>query len=173
MLHKLTFVLGGAASGKSVFAETLVIGTARPRVYLATAQAFDAEMTTKIAAHRAQRGSGWITAEEPLDIAPVLARQPADHIVLLDCVTLWLSNVMLAGRDLTAQSDALLAALAACKCPVVVVSNEVGMGVVPDNDMARQFRSAQGRINARLAAQADTAVVVMAGLPLVLKGALP
>ena len=173
MLHNLTFILGGASSGKSVFAEKLVVASARPKVYLATAQAFDDEMTAKIAAHRAQRGSDWLTEEVPLEIAAVLARQPSGHVVLLDCATLWLSNVMLAGRDMAAETDALLTALAHCPCPVVVVSNEVGMGVVPDNALARQFRSAQGRINARLAAQADTAIAVMAGLPIVLKGTLP
>ena len=172
-LHNLTFILGGASSGKSAYAEGLVISTGRPRTYIATAQAFDDEMRQKIAAHVAQRGTGWTTLDAPFDPAAVLVTQRSDGIVLLDCVTLWLSNVLLSGLDVDAASDALLAALAACSCPVVVVSNEVGMGIVPDNALSRRFRAAQGRINRQLAAQADTVVAVMAGLPLVLKGDLP
>lgn len=172
-LHKLTFILGGAASGKSAYAEGLVIGTGLPRSYVATAQAFDAEMTEKIAAHVQQRGPGWITHDAPLDPASILQAQPADHIVLLDCVTLWLSNILLDGRDVDANTDTLLQALTGCPCPVVVVSNEVGQGIVPDNALSRRFRAAQGRINRRIAAQADTVVSVMAGLPLALKGTLP
>ena len=172
-LHKLTFILGGASSGKSAYAEGLVVSTGRPRVYIATAQAFDAEMRQKIAAHVDQRGDGWTTIEAPFDPAAALIVQDSAHVVLLDCVTLWLTNVLLAGRDLDAGCDGLLAALAACPCPVVVVSNEVGMGIVPDNALSRRFRAAQGRINRKLAAQADTVVAVMAGLPLALKGDLP
>lgn len=172
-LHNLTFMLGGASSGKSACAEEIVNSAGRPKVYIATAQAFDDEMRQKIAAHIAQRGDGWTTVEAPFDPAAVLRTQDSAHVVLLDCVTLWLTNVLLAGRDVAAEGDALLAALRACPCPVVVVSNEVGMGIVPDNALSRQFRAAQGRINRQLAAQADCVVTVMAGLPLVLKGALP
>ncbi|MEH6653780.1 bifunctional adenosylcobinamide kinase/adenosylcobinamide-phosphate guanylyltransferase [Loktanella salsilacus] len=172
-LHNLTFILGGASSGKSAYAEGLVISTGRPKTYIATAQAFDAEMEAKIAAHIIQRGPGWTTADAPLDPASVLRLQGSGDIVLLDCVTLWLTNVLLADRDISAACDDLLAALAACPCPVVVVSNEAGMGIVPDNALSRRFRNAQGQINRRLAAQADTVVAVMAGLPLALKGDLP
>ena len=172
-LHKLTFILGGASSGKSAYAEALAISCGRPRTYIATAQAFDDEMRQKIAVHVAQRGAGWTTVEAPIDPAAVLATQPADRIVLLDCVTLWLTNVILAGDDVDVACDRLLASLAACPCPVIVVSNEVGMGIVPDNALSRRFRAAQGRINRALAAQAGTVVAVMAGLPLALKGELP
>ena len=172
-LHNLTFILGGASSGKSTYAEGLVISTGRPRTYIATAQAFDDEMRQKIAAHIAQRGADWTTVEAPFDPATVLrSRDPAD-VVLLDCITLWLTNVILADRDVDDAFDDLLTALAACLCPVVVVSNEVGMGIVPDNALSRRFRAAQGRINRALAAQADRVVAVMAGLPLALKGDLP
>jgi adenosylcobinamide kinase/adenosylcobinamide-phosphate guanylyltransferase len=166
-------VLGGAASGKSAFAEALVSATGRNRLYIATAQAFDAEMTAKIAAHRAARGPGWRTVEAPLDPAPVLRAASAQEVVLLDCATLWLSNLILAEADLAAAETALIDALAACAAPVVVVSNEVGQGLVPDTALGRRFRAAQGALNQRLAARADLAVLVVAGLPLVLKGTLP
>ena len=173
VLPKLIFVLGGAASGKSRFAETFVEALDRPRIYLATAQAFDAEMTDKIARHRDRRAPGWTTIEAPMDAARHLRGLPGGSVVLLDCVTLWMSNQLLAEADLDAATDDLLAALAACPAPVVAVSNEVGQGIVPDNALARRFREAQGRINIALAAQADTVVHVVAGLPQVLKGHLP
>lgn len=168
-LPELTIILGGAASGKSAYAETLVFNTGRPKVYLATAQAYDAEMKDKISEHRAMRGTGWTTIEAPLDIATPLAAQSEDAVVLLDCATMWLSNVLLDGRDIKAACDEFVAATRAAPCPVVVVTNEVGFGIVPDNAMARQFRNAQGRLNQQLAAQADSVIAIMAGLPLVLK----
>lgn len=173
MLPKLSLVLGGAASGKSAWAEGLIVNSTRPRVYLATAQAFDSEMAEKIADHVRQRGPDWTTIEAPLDVARALRGLPDETACLLDCVTLWLSNQMLAQAPLPEVTDALLAALAACPAPVVVVSNEVGQGVVPDTALGRQFRSAQGRLNIQLAAQADLVVQVVAGLPQVLKGSLP
>lgn len=169
----LTLVLGGAASGKSAFAEGLVGEHGGRRVYLATAEAQDAEMGAKIRAHREARGAGWHTIETPLNAAEALANQTAKDIVLLDCATLWLSNQMLAGADVAKAQTALLVALAACPAPVVVVSNEVGQGIVPEHALSRQFRGAQGRLNQRLAGQADLVVLVTAGLPQVLKGALP
>ncbi|ROU01031.1 bifunctional adenosylcobinamide kinase/adenosylcobinamide-phosphate guanylyltransferase [Histidinibacterium lentulum] len=172
-LQKLTLVLGGAASGKSAFAEALVTGTGRRRVYLATAQAFDAEMADKIEAHRTARGTGWHTVEAPQDIAAPLSRVSPQDIVLLDCATLWLSNRLLVDADLSASPAKMLAALAACPAPVVVVSNEVGQGIVPEHAMGRTFRNAQGRLNQALATEAGLVVQVIAGLPLVLKGALP
>lgn len=172
-LPALTLVLGGACSGKSSLAEGLVRGTGRPRVYIATAQAWDDEMRAKIAQHRAGRGPDWQTLEEPRDLAPVLAAVRADQVVLLDCATLWLSNHLLAGADLAAETVSLLRALENCAAPVVVVSNEVGWSVVPENALAREFRDAQGRLNQQLAAQAGLVVAVMAGLPMVLKGQLP
>ncbi|MCB5200392.1 bifunctional adenosylcobinamide kinase/adenosylcobinamide-phosphate guanylyltransferase [Loktanella sp. TSTF-M6] len=170
-LAKVTFVLGGANSGKSAYAEALLPKTGISRVYVATAQAFDDEMRAKIAAHRLQRGPDWTTIEAPMDAPQVLRRQSPDAVVLLDCVTLWLTNVILAEADVDRACADLLDAIAACPCPVVVVSNEVGMGIVPDNALSRRFRAAQGRLNRDLAAQADQVVAVMAGLPLVLKAA--
>lgn len=172
-LPPLTLVIGGARSGKSALAEALVRRTRRPRLYIATAQAWDDEMRAKIAQHRVNRGADWQTLEEPRDLGPVLASVGPERLVLLECATLWLSNHLLAGADPAAESAGLLAALAACAAPVVVVSNEVGWSVVPDNALARTFRDAQGRLNQMLAAQAGLVVAVMAGLPLVLKGVMP
>lgn len=150
-----------------------MIGANRPRRYIATAQAWDDEMRARIAQHQTDRGEGWKTVEAPLDLASALAQVTQDEVVLVDCATLWLSNHLLADHDLTAECARLLAALAACHAPVVIVSNEVGFGIVPDNALARRFRDAQGRLNQQLAAQAGLAVLVVAGLPVVLKGALP
>ncbi len=166
-------VTGGARSGKSRFAESLVRSTGRPKVYIATAQAWDDEMRDRIAQHRADRGHDWQTVEAPRDLAATLAHIPADACVLVDCATLWLTNQLLADADLETESDALLHAVSACAAPVVVVTNEVGWGIVPDNALARKFRDAQGRLNQRMAAKAGLVVAVMAGLPLVLKGNLP
>lgn len=172
MLPKLSLILGGAASGKSVFAENLVINSGAPQVYLATAQAFDDEMRAKVTKHIAQRGTNWRTVETPLDAANALAQVTENEVVLLDCATMWLSNHLLAESDLAAETDKLLAALTSCKGRVVVVSNEVGLDVVPENKLARQFRDAQGKLNQAIAARADLAVLVVAGLPMVLKGEL-
>jgi adenosylcobinamide kinase/adenosylcobinamide-phosphate guanylyltransferase len=173
-LAPLSLVIGGARSGKSAFAERLVLGSGLQPVYVATATAFDGEMADRIAAHRADRdGKGWRTLEAPRDLSAALAGATAGEAVLVDCATLWLTNALLDGADLTAEAAALEAALAACAAPVVVVSNEVGFGIVPDNALARAFRDAQGRLNQRLAAAAGLAVLVAAGLPVVLKGRLP
>ncbi|MDX1785712.1 bifunctional adenosylcobinamide kinase/adenosylcobinamide-phosphate guanylyltransferase [Roseovarius sp. ZX-A-9] len=173
MFGQRALVLGGSASGKSSFAEGLARDTGRARIYLATAQAFDAEMAQKVARHQQLRGDGWHTIEAPLDPGPVLAEARADQVVLLDCATMWLSNHMLAGDDLDVAEAALMAGLAACRAQVIIVSNELGLSVVPDNALARRFRDAQGRLNQRLAAQADLVALVMAGLPMALKGTLP
>lgn len=154
-------------------AERLVRLTGRPRRYIATAEAWDDEMRARIAQHRADRGTDWITAEAPLDLAAALAAAAPDEVVLVDCATLWLSNHLLAEHDLDTETTSLLAALAACPAPVVMVSNEVGWSIVPENALARRFRDAQGRLNQRLATQAGLVVAVMAGLPMVLKGQLP
>ncbi len=172
-LKKISLVLGGAASGKSAFAEALVTDAGRPRVYIATAQPFDDEMRAKIATHRATRGPDWRTLEAPYDLAAALATVTADEVALIDCVTLWLSNLMLSDQDAAGAEARLGQALALCPAPVVMVSNELGQGVVPDTALGRAFRSAQGRLNQRLAARAELVVAVMAGLPLLLKGALP
>ncbi len=172
-LPPLTLVISGARSGKSTFAEGLIRATQRPRRYIATAEAWDDEMRDRIARHKADRGEDWTTVEAPLDLGPALAAAGADEAVLVDCATLWLTNHLLADHDLTAKADQLLAALAACLAPVVIVSNETGWGIVPENALARRFRDEQGRLNQRLAAQAGLVVTVIAGLPLTLKGQLP
>ena len=166
----ITLVLGGAASGKSVFAETLAIQTGKPRIYLATSQALDDEMQAKIDRHIAQRGPGWTTIEAPVDIKPALANLTGDQVCLIDCATLWLSNQIMAGHDIMAEQTALLAALPTCPASIIIVSNEVGHGIVPDNAMARKFREMQGRLNIALATQADQVFQVTAGLPNLLKG---
>lgn len=172
-LPNLTLVLGGAASGKSTYAESLVLQGGERPIYIATAQIFDAEMAEKIARHRQMRGDGWTTIEEPLDVAGALGKRTAARPILIDCATLWLTNVILGDHDVDLYSDALLSALADCHAPVVIVSNEVGQGIVPDNALSRRFRNAQGRLNQRLAAEAQLVVAVMAGIPLTLKGHLP
>jgi adenosylcobinamide kinase/adenosylcobinamide-phosphate guanylyltransferase len=169
-LPRLTFVLGGARSGKSRYAEGLVVDCTPPRVYIATAQAHDDEMAVRIAEHRQRRDGGWRTVEAPLDLpGAIVAHGSEGQAVLIDCLTLWLSNVMLAGRDLVAETQRLITALRNAGGPIVIVSNEVGFGIVPDNALARKFRDAQGRLNMQVAAIADRAVLIAAGLPLILK----
>lgn len=172
-LPPLTLIVGGASSGKSAFAERMMESTGRPMTYVATAQAFDEEMRLKIATHRARRGAGWTTIEAPLDIAAPLDAADADAVVLVDCMTLWLTNHLIAETELVNEESRTIHALGTCRAPVVVVTNEVGAGIVPENALARRFRSAQGRLNQGLAARADLVVTVIAGLPLVLKGTLP
>jgi adenosylcobinamide kinase / adenosylcobinamide-phosphate guanylyltransferase len=172
MYSNLTLVLGGAASGKSAFAESLATQSGKSRIYLATSTAPDAEMRTKIQRHISQRGPGWVTIEEPQNLEPVLADLTAQQICLIDCATLWLSNQMMAQNDIKTAQTGLLDALASCAAQCVIVSNEVGHGIVPDNALARDFREAQGRLNIALAAQADLVVQVTAGLPNALKGQL-
>lgn len=167
----LTLVVGGARSGKSRLAEKMCYISGLPRSYIATAEAWDDEMRARIALHITDRGADWTTIETPRDLVGALAR--AKGVVLIDCATLWLTNVMLAEGDIDDETPRLIAALHAYPDPVVIVSNEVGWGIVPDNRLARDFRDAQGRLNQRLAEIADTVVGVMAGLPLVLKGQLP
>lgn len=169
----LTLVTGGARSGKSAFAEALARASGHQRRYIATAQAFDNEMTQRIQRHQLDRGPDWHTIEAPLDLAPALAAAAADTVTLIDCATLWLSNHMLADHDLGDASHSLLLALRNAAGPVIVVSNELGWGIVPENPLARAFRDEQGRLNQKLAAAADLAVVVISGLPLILKGQLP
>jgi adenosylcobinamide kinase / adenosylcobinamide-phosphate guanylyltransferase len=170
---QLTLVLGGARSGKSRYAESLVAATPPPWIYVATAQAQDTEMAGRIAHHRARRGAGWHTIEAPHDLAAAIDAAPAGAI-LVDCLTLWLTNRMLAEGDIDADIDArtasLEAALARRGGPAVLVSNEVGSGIVPDNALARRFRDLQGHLNQRLAAGADRVILVVAGLPLIVKG---
>ncbi|WP_224813781.1 bifunctional adenosylcobinamide kinase/adenosylcobinamide-phosphate guanylyltransferase [Hasllibacter sp. MH4015] len=170
-LPPLTLVLGGASSGKSAFAEKMVLQSGFAKVYLATAEALDGEMTDKIARHRAQRaGHNWRTVEAPHDTATALSRIEPDEAVLLDCVTFWLTNLMVDDGDWEEEFDVLLDVLLQMRSPVVMVSNDVSGGVVPENALARSFQRIQGQINQRLAAQSDLVVYVTAGLPQVLKG---
>lgn len=170
MLPSLSVVLGGAASGKSDFAEKLVKDSGLTPVYLATSRILDAEMQTKVDQHIAARGAGWRTVDGAAGVCAPLAAAAAGQAVLLECATMWLTNVMMDDRDVAAAQIALLQALARCAAPVVVVSNEVGQGILPDNALARRFGSAQGRLNIALAAQADTVWHVLAGLPQQRKG---
>ena len=165
-------VIGGARSGKSRHAEAMARRSGLDRVYLATATPFDDEMRERIARHRAERAAdGWRTVEEPLALVGALEREAAPGLILLcDCLTLWLSNVMLGGHDVEAACASLAAALPDLAGPAIFVSNEVGWGIVPDNRLARDFRDAQGRLNQRVAALCGRVVLVAAGLPLVLKG---
>jgi adenosylcobinamide kinase/adenosylcobinamide-phosphate guanylyltransferase len=166
----LTLVLGGARSGKSRYAESLVTATAAPWVYVATAQAQDAEMAERIAHHRKRRGDGWHTIEEPHDLEGAIGAAPAGAAVLVDCLTLWLTNRMMAEADMEAEIARVETGLACRSGLTVLVSNEVGSGIVPDNALARRFADLQGRLNQRLAARADRVVLVVAGLPLIVKG---
>ncbi len=163
----ITLVLGGARSGKSAYAERLVTALPPPWVYCATAQALDGEMRERIAHHQARRAKGWTTVETPLGLAEVIAT--ATRPILVDCLTLWLSNVMLAGKDIEAEMKKLLAAARASRAPIVFVSNEVGLGIVPDNALAREYRDRAGRLNQAVAAIANRAVFMVAGLPIELK----
>jgi adenosylcobinamide kinase / adenosylcobinamide-phosphate guanylyltransferase len=172
-LPALTLVIGGARSGKSAFAERLVTASALKRRYIATAEAWDDEMRDRIARHRRDRGDGWTTVEAPLDLVAALADAGAKDATLIDCATLWLTNHLLADHDLAAETDLLFAALGKSRGPVVIVSNETGWGIVPENALARRFRDVQGHLNQRLADKAGLVVTVIAGLPLVLKGQLP
>lgn len=170
---RATLVLGGARSGKSRHAEALARRTGLARLYLATAEARDPEMRARIAHHRESRArDGWTTIEEPLDLAGALARESTkERVILVDCLTLWLTNVMLGGADVPAAEARLVEALGAARGPVILVSNEVGLGLVPETPLGRDFRDAQGRLNQAIAAASDRVVFVAAGLPLVLKPA--
>ncbi|WP_157015362.1 bifunctional adenosylcobinamide kinase/adenosylcobinamide-phosphate guanylyltransferase [Mesorhizobium xinjiangense] len=166
---RLTFVLGGARSGKSRYAEDLVSAFAPPWIYLATAQAFDDEMADRIARHRARRGKNWKTVDAPLDLAAALERQTHGVPVLVDCLTLWLSNQMLAGHDVEAECERLAAVLSRPRGPWFVVANEVGLGIVPDNALGRRFRDAAGRLNQLIAQYANQVIFMVAGLPMQVK----
>lgn len=167
--NSLTFVLGGARSGKSLHAERLVAAHAAPWTYIATAQAYDGEMRRRIAEHRARRGEGWETVEAPSDLVGALEAVPDGRAVLVDCLTLWLTNHMLADSDVAAESARLTGILARPRGPWVAVANEVGLGIVPDNALARRFRDAAGRLNQQVAAAADSVSMMVAGLALKVK----
>ncbi len=165
-----TLVLGGARSGKSTFAERLIGEMNFTKVYLATATAGDDEMQARIAQHRKQRGEGWITIEEPLALVDTLTRESTiGRVILVDCLTLWLSNLLMAERDPEVEAKRLVRFLDVSRYPIVFVSNEVGLGLVPETPVGRAFRDAQGRLNQTIAAAVNNVAFIAAGLPLWLK----
>ncbi|MBA8843010.1 adenosylcobinamide kinase/adenosylcobinamide-phosphate guanylyltransferase [Ochrobactrum sp. RH1CCR137] len=168
---KSVLVLGGTRSGKSSYAEKMAQSSGLQPLYLATGRAFDDEMENRIAIHRDRRGSDWQTVEEPLDLVSALTLHVAvDRFVLVDCLTLWLTNLMMAERDIAAETAGLVAMLPNLAGPVVFVSNEVGFGIVPENRMAREFRDHAGFLHQAVAAVADEVYLIAAGLPLKMKG---
>ncbi|MBF9043347.1 bifunctional adenosylcobinamide kinase/adenosylcobinamide-phosphate guanylyltransferase [Rhodobacterales bacterium HKCCE4037] len=170
-LPPLSLVLGGASSGKSVFAERMARQSGLAKVYIATAEMTDGEMSEKIATHRQRRaGQGWRTVEAPHDTSRALAQIESGEVALLDCVSFWLTNLMIDDGDWEEELELLLDVLTQMRAPVVMVSNDVSGGVVPENALARAFQRAQGEVNQRLAAECDLVVYVRAGLPQVLKG---
>jgi adenosylcobinamide kinase/adenosylcobinamide-phosphate guanylyltransferase len=161
--------MGGARSGKSAHAEALIETKPAPWLYVATAQAFDDEMEERIAAHRARRGDDWRTVDAPHDLAEALNASEDGMPVLVDCLTLWLSNRMLAEAHIERECASLADMLSKPRGPWVVVSNEVGLGIVPDNALARRFRDEAGRLNRQIAAAADEVLFMVAGLPMKVK----
>ena len=169
-LPPVTLVLGGARSGKSSYAERITVAHPRGCVYLATAGIGDDEMAERVRKHQARREAHWRTVEAPLDIAAaIVAETDQGAAALVDCLTLWLSNLMAAGRDPAQETEDLIRALGQAGGPVIFVANEVGLGIVPDNALARAFRDHAGRMNQRIAEIANDVVFVAAGLPLRLK----
>ncbi len=169
---KSILVLGGARSGKSAYAESLGADWPGPRVYIATAQAFDDEMKARIKTHRDRRGDDWTTIETIFDLPGTLRDAAAENtFILIDCLTLWLTNLMLADKDCDRAVEALTDALDIAPGTIVLVSNEVGSGIVPENPLARRFRDLAGLTNQRIAQAADEVVLVTAGLPMTLKPA--
>lgn len=164
-MAKTSFILGGARSGKTAYALTLATP---PRTYIATAAAGDDEMQARISAHQAERGDDWRLIEAQTDLAGALTGV-TEGTVVVDCLTLWLSNLMAENRDIEAEVATLINAIPTCKADIVFVSNEIGMGLVPMDALSRRFRDAQGRLNQRIAAAADSVEFVAAGLPLKLK----
>lgn len=164
-MAEITLILGGARSGKS--ARALSLATP-PRAFVATAKASDGEMADRIARHQEERGADWELIEAPLDLASVV-RGAGGKTLLIDCLTLWLSNLMAAGREPEAETFALIAALGEAESPVILVSNEIGLGLVPMEPLSRRFRDEQGRLNQRIAAAATRVEFIAAGLPLRLK----
>ncbi|MGW9333001.1 bifunctional adenosylcobinamide kinase/adenosylcobinamide-phosphate guanylyltransferase [Bosea sp. NPDC055594] len=165
----LTLVLGGARSGKSRHAETLIEALPAPWIYIATAQAYDEEMRARIAEHRARRSPDWRTIDAPMALPEALRVVPRGRPVLVDCLTLWLTNLILAERDIAIATGDLMLACREAQGPIVLVSNEVGLGIVPENALARRFRDEAGRLHQRLASQAERVVFMVAGLPMQVK----
>jgi adenosylcobinamide kinase/adenosylcobinamide-phosphate guanylyltransferase len=171
IVSRSTLVLGGARSGKSAFAERMVGESGLARHYLATGRAWDEEMQARIAHHRESRGLGWTTHEVPLDLVEALRQvDAAGNAVLVDCLTLWVTNLMMDGRDMAREFTALATQVARSAARLILVSNEVGLGIVPENRMARDFRDHAGRLHQLIAAEARDVYFVAAGLPLKMKG---
>ncbi len=168
---KTALVLGGARSGKSAFSERLAQATGLERHYVATGRAYDDEMRERITRHQDDRGPSWVTHEEPVELVHTLGviDRPG-RVVLIDCLTLWVTNLMMEGEDVAVRSAELAAKLSGFEARIIFVSNEVGLGIVPDNRMAREFRDHAGRLHQRIAAVADEVFFVAAGLPLRMKG---
>ncbi|NIX77863.1 bifunctional adenosylcobinamide kinase/adenosylcobinamide-phosphate guanylyltransferase [Microvirga terricola] len=172
--YRRALVLGGARSGKSRTAQSIAESASVDRLYIATAQAFDDEMRERIAHHQSVRGGEWQTREAPLALADAIRAETApSRVVLVDCLTLWLSNILLAEQDVGKETDLLIDAIRDAAGPLVLVSNEVGQGIVPATPLGRSFRDEQGRVNQRLAEVCETVVFVAAGCPLLLKPAAP
>lgn len=173
-MAQLTFILGGCRSGKSAFAlKTANETRADRRIFIATADALDDEMRARVKRHRAERGAGWMTVEAPLALAQAVAEHAGEgRVLLVDCLTLWVSNLLLDVQDPAQAADRipeLVNAVRAAPCPVILVSNEVGSGIVPENQLARRFRDLAGTANQAVAACADTVVWTVAGIPVVIK----
>jgi adenosylcobinamide kinase/adenosylcobinamide-phosphate guanylyltransferase len=168
------FVLGGARSGKSRYAQARAEAIAGRHIFVATAEAWDDEMRDRIARHRADRDARWTTVDAPYDLPAAIAGHSApDAVLLVDCLTLWVSNLLLAGHDIETATADLGAAIARFEGHILLVANEVGLGIVPDNALARTFRDAAGRLNQAVAATATEVVLIAAGLPLTLKSPPP
>jgi adenosylcobinamide kinase / adenosylcobinamide-phosphate guanylyltransferase len=169
--RKIVLVIGGARSGKSAFAEDMAAKSGLAKIYVATGQAFDREMSDRIDIHKQRRGPDWENVEDPFDLARVLKETArGDRSVLVDCLTLWITNLMIEQRDFVREADALLALLPEIEGQIIFVSSEVGLGIVPDNYLARSFRDHAGRLHQQIAALADEVYFVAAGLPLKMKG---
>lgn len=164
-------VIGGARSGKSRHAQAMAEAIGADLVFVATAQAFDDEMVERIARHRADRSGIWRTVEAPLGLSEaLLAEDRPDRVILVDCLTLWASNLLLADHDIDAEIAGLEKRIAAMVGRIILVSNEVGLGIVPDNALARRFRDVAGTLNQRIASIATQVDLVIAGLPQRIKG---
>lgn len=170
MASETTLVLGGARSGKSVFAERLVLESSLRPLYLATGRALDDEMVQRVEEHQARRGENWHTVEEPLALVDALTQASFEkRIILVDCLTLWITNLMMAEADVAREADALVSYLKEAAVPIVLVSNEVGQGVIPDNKMARAFVDLSGLVHQRVADACNHVYFVTAGIPQKLK----
>jgi adenosylcobinamide kinase/adenosylcobinamide-phosphate guanylyltransferase len=173
-LYRRVLILGGARSGKSRTALQLAEQASAKRIYVATAQAFDDEMRERIALHRLERDRSWQTVDAPLELPQAIQAQTGpDKVALVDCLTLWLSNIVLAERNPSHETDQLIHAVREAQGPLILVSNEVGQGIVPSTPLGRTFRDEQGRLNQRLAEACDAVVFVAAGCPILLKPAPP